>query len=151
MNTNTYSYVEFAKTAPTIAATPTTAPAAPVVRQPKYHGLRRFGGVHHLPIGMVDLTTGKNAMFGTIWNCWKQDEKDSNILVREGDKFKAIHTCGSADNYKAGDTMCLRHDQTGARIGGIWTIVGIAQHTPEGMLKLKELSGKTSVAFSTFK
>lgn len=128
---------------------------APVVRTTsKHHGGWRNGGCAILPIGIVNLTTAKNAMFGTMWDCWEESEKATNILVKEYQGkivYRVIHTSGSGEDYLAGDTMSLRHDQTGSRIGFQWTVVGTAPHTKEGLLQLKKLSGKTSLAFSTFK
>lgn len=112
-------------------------------RQPKFHSMCPI-----LPVGLVNLTTGKNAKFGVIWDCWNDG---SNILVKEGEKFRVVHTSGGAEDFVAGDTIVLAHDQAGARIGGIWTIVGTAPHTPAGLLELKRLSGKSSLAFATFK
>lgn len=132
----------------------------PAVRtQPRYQGDCAI-----LPIGKVNLTTAANAMFGTMWNCWEEDAGASNILVREvvwkaqrpglsgqEEKFKVVHTSGSAEAWVAGDTLLLRHDQTGRSIGGDWTVVGTVPHTVEGLKKLKELSGKAALAFATFK
>jgi hypothetical protein len=103
-----------------------------------------------LPIGKVNLTDGKNAMFGTVWNCWSANAEYTNILVKEGDKQRVVHSSGSVKE-KAGDAMRLRHDQTGAAIGGNWTVVGTYPHTEDGLRQIAAASGKKSLSFATFK
>lgn len=119
--------------------------------EPKHHGGWKNEGCAVLPIGTVNLTTGKNALFGEVWHGWEENASHSNILVCEGNKFKVLHTCGGATEFIKGDTISLKHDQTLSRIGFYWKVVGTVPHTKEGLLKLKQLSGKSSLAFSTFK
>ncbi len=113
-----------------------------------------------LPIGTVNLTTAKNAMFGTMWDCWEQDARSSNILLMDNDtfiekrKFRAVHSSGATESYyPVNSVMHLKHDQTGQRIGSWsgWRILGHFPHTPEGLLAMKASCGKAGISFATFK
>lgn len=119
----------------------------------RHHGGWRNEGCAILPIGLVNLTTAKNAMFGTMWECWGEGD-GTDFLVSEFSgslKYRVVHTSGTMDSILVGDTISLKHDQTGARIGWTWNVVAKVPHTREGLLELKRVSGKSSLAFSTFK
>lgn len=114
-----------------------------------------------LPIGSVNLTTGQNtgrgAMFETIWECWEERPDCSNILVQETttNKLRAVHTADTFENatknYPIGSPQCFCHDQTRANMGYMWKVLGVFRHSPEGLLEMKKVAGKPSVAFATFK
>ncbi len=101
-------------------------------------------------IGMVNLTSGSNAMFDNIFQCWNEDEFRFNLLVKDGTKFRAIHGA-NPNEYAIGDTTEFCNDQTNARIGNVWEVVGYAKHTKEGLQELAKLSGNKSLSFATYK
>ena len=110
-----------------------------------------------LPVGRVNLDTGKNAMFGQIWNCWEEGKGTCYLLTMNEDgkaKFRVVNTSDSdavnSDHTIVGDTLRLVHDQDGYNMGA-WTVVAIAPHSKIGHKRLKEVSGKVSLSFSTFK
>ena len=111
-----------------------------------------------LPIGSVNLTTGANAMFGTVWDCW--EEGGTDILLRDCSLFRpadyvrpmrVVHTSGTASDMNVGDTLELVHDQTNRSIGERWEVVGKFSHTKEGLLEMKRVTGRNSFSFNTFK
>jgi hypothetical protein len=111
-----------------------------------------------LPIGTVNLTTGANQMFGMVFDGWEEGS-GTNLLVQANDypgqmksaQMRVIHTSGSGSEYGIGDPIQLAHDQTRRPIGDGWTIAGVFPHTKEGLLQLKQKSGKSSLPFATFK
>ncbi len=107
----------------------------------------------HLPIGPVNLSTHHNAMFGKVWHGWEEG-KGSNILVRQGDKRRAIHTSGDLEStksyYPEGSNLDLTHDQT-MKQDGRWQVEKHFPHDSAGMAALKAHTGKTGLPFSTFK
>lgn len=109
-----------------------------------------------LPIGAVNLKTAKNQIFGVLWNGWEEN-KGANLLVEETfkKKLRVIYTsepleCAQA-NYPVGKIMEFQHDQTRARIGFSWRVVGVFPHSSAGLLQLKEAAKCSSLSFSTFK
>lgn len=110
------------------------------------------------PIGSVNLSTGKNAMHGTVWDCWPVDSTRLNILVRDlplygKSKFKVIHAVTEAEvnvNYAVDGIMYLKHDQSGHNLGD-WQIVGFYPHTPHGLADMRTATGKRSIPFACFK
>jgi hypothetical protein len=113
-----------------------------------------------LPVGRVNLLTGKNAEWGTVWNLWPEDPNETYLLVRsqsDETKFRAIITCSpmaNATKYNpVGDVIDLQHDQTGATIGTWrgWKVVGLFENSPAGLRKMADLCGQKSIPFATFK
>lgn len=101
-------------------------------------------GIPVASIGKVNLRTGRNAMFGTVWNCWEEDPRAHNMLLTHGTQLFITHTCGEGE--KVGDTCDLVHDQSGRRIGsGKWTVVAVAPHTKEGLAQLADAAEKVGV------
>lgn len=112
----------------------------------------RSRGFPIFPIGTVNLANGNNSMHNTIWDCWSEDDSRLNILVRDDTKYRAIYSISTMSmEYQIGDTMKFCNDQTNAQIGDLWIIVGFFPHTKDGLLKMKEASGKTIISFATFK
>lgn len=106
-----------------------------------------------LPIGRVNLKTGSNSLFGTIWNGWDEDPNETNVLVKslEDGSLRVIHTAGAG--IPEGSNLNLIHDQTHARIGGRsgWRVVKNYPHTREGLIDLSRDTGRASLPFATFK
>ena len=102
-------------------------------------------------IGSVSLTSAKNSMFGTMWECWEEG-RGSNLLVEKDGKFRAVHTCTEVSKveYEVGEVLRLIGDQS-RRIMGDWKIAAIEPHTAAGLLAFKTLSRKSSIDFATFK
>jgi len=118
---------------------------------PTQHGGWRNKGCAVLPIGLVNLTTAKNGMFGTMWNGWSENAGSENLLLANGNGlWRALHTSGTMSDMLPGDIIVLKHDQTFANLG-TWKIVSKHKHTPAGLLEMKTASKKSSVAFMTFK
>jgi len=102
-----------------------------------------------LPIGTVNLITGKNATFGTVWDCWKEDEKSHNMLVKfGGDKLRIVHCSGSGDPVGTIKAYC--HDQTHRRYG-IGETIARHPHTKAGLKAMAESAGKKSLIMATYK
>ena len=110
-----------------------------------------------LPIGKVNLTTGKNELFGTIWDGWEpatENRVSTNILVLETEKmtYRVVHSSGDMKEWATkANVLEFKHDQTGARIGQMWKVIGVFPHTKLGLLDLQKETGKSSLSFATFK
>lgn len=127
----------------TLNLTPAIVPV-----KPTYHGSQR-DGYPVATIGPVNLETAKNAMFGSMWDCWSEGD-GTNFLVEQDGKFRAVHTSGTMDSIKTGDVIFLEADQTG-RAMGPWNVKAKAPHTAAGVRSFKAVCGKSSVSFATFK
>jgi len=110
----------------------------------------------YMPIGVVNLITGKNALFGNIWSGWEEDATATNMLVVEDKvdadakpKYYVVHTCGSG--WEPGTTLELKHDQTFRPKGWGWTVVACTPHTLAGLKQLAEITARKSLAFCTLK
>lgn len=109
-----------------------------------------------LPIGMVNLLTGANKMFGSVWNCWSEGE-GTYLLVQDQytGKYRAISTSDTLESaskyYPAGRTMQFCHDQTRAQIGNSWTVIGLFPNTKAGLKAMAAKCSKKSLPFSCFK
>jgi len=103
-----------------------------------------------LPIGRVNLKTGSNSLFGTIWNGWEEG-KGVNYLLSDpaGNKFRVVHSSAGAD-IQNGSLINLVHDQ-GQYDMGLWQVVGRYPHTREGLIDLSRDTGRASLPFATFK
>src|SRR5574343_1373842 len=111
-----------------------------------------------LPIGKVNLTTAKNAMFGVLWDCWEKDENSANILLKGADynnqgKMRVVHTSGNVGSTKSwhpvGKKIEFCHDQDRYSMG-VWEVVSVHPHTEAGLLEIKAASGKSSLGFATY-
>lgn len=126
--------------------------------KPRIHGTATDRGMAILPIGRVNLLTGKNKMFGTVWDCWEEDERGWNMLVVSHDvpqtdlrKYRIIHSSGKMD-IDVGDLCYFCHDQTRARIGNRWRVLATGQHTKTDLASFLDVAGcPKSVSMSTFK
>jgi hypothetical protein len=118
-----------------------------------------------LPIGMTSLFSGKNADFGNVFDLWAMDS-GTYLLVKQlkydfknhANKamFRAVITSDTLENaskyYQVGQKFYLVHDQTFAKIGdGKWEVVGLYPNNHAGLLKMAQISGKSSIPFATFK
>ena len=116
-----------------------------------------------LPIGRVNLDTHKNQLFGNVFHGWEAN-KGSNILLKHRESrdypertgvMRVVHTSephdSAATRYPKTSTMNIKHDQTGAAIGGDWEVHSVHPHSEAGLQSLKAASGKKSLSFSTFK
>lgn len=114
-----------------------------------------------LPVGTTNFSTGKNSGWGSIFNLWTEGD-GTYLLVKEqpwfGEvekpKFKAIITCQTLEEtqeqYVVGDRIHLRHDQSNKDMGN-WEILGAFPNTKDGLLEMKEVTGKSGCPFATFK
>jgi hypothetical protein len=119
------------------------------MRNPKGHPI--------LPIGRVNLKSGKNPLFGTIWNGWEANAEYTNTLLRRLDssawdaEFMVVHSCGVGMTVGA-KGVHLYHDQTFRRIGdGDWEVIAVVPHTEDGLQKLERITDSKSLRFATFK
>jgi hypothetical protein len=71
------------------------------------------GGTPILPLGSVNLTSGKNKYFNIYAN-WKDDNGTIELWKDDNDKYKLVITSGSGPIFKIGNTNQFKHDQTGA-------------------------------------
>lgn len=113
-----------------------------------------------MPIGSVNLRTGKNEMFGTVWDCWPESEGGACILVRDASapsKFRVCFTSGRVEStalqFPVDSHMNIIHDQTRRRLGSWagWNVVGVFPYTPQGLLDMRNRSCSNSLTFATFK
>lgn len=102
-------------------------------------------------IGSVNLLTGSNAMFGTVWHGWEASTDSTNMLVRDAaGKLYIVHTWGAG--YPDGDYFDLVHDQSDRRVGaGCWTVLASRPHTAEGLKELAAIAGVKTLPMATFK
>lgn len=110
--------------------------------------------LHHAPIaviGNVNLLTGKNAMFDTVWNCWGEDATEYNMLYRIDDDLIIIHTAGQGD--AVGTVQSFQHDQSMRPIkdGRKWTCIAMTPHTKAGLAELAGITGKKTIRMATYK
>ena len=102
-----------------------------------------------LPIGNVNMKTGKNEMFGTVWSCWEEDVTAHNMLVKLANgKMIVTHTAG--EGQKVGHVAEYRHDQTN-RSYGKGTVIACQPHTKEGLMNLGAHAGTASLKMATYK
>ena len=106
-------------------------------------------------IGTVNLKTGRNSMFGTVWDCWEQSFNMAAILVtNDTGKFRVCVTSGTVEStarwHVPGHSIDLISDQS-RRSLGMWKVVGVFPHTQDGLNSLRLVSGKSSLDFATFK
>ena len=117
--------------------------------------VRRPQGGAILPIGAVNLKTGKNQLFGEIWFGWDEG-KGSNILVNRRDGTPiVVHTSGEdleslKKQYPVGSVLQFYHDQTMRQLDP-GTVIDVFPHTKAGLDEIKSKTGKSSVKFYTFK
>ncbi len=115
-------------------------------------------------IGSVNLKTGRNLLFETIWDCWEEadrpDNQQANILVQDvnyPDRYYVCHTSGSPENTAKwatpGLNIQLIGDQTRRRIGGYdgWRVIKVFPHTKLGLTEINLICRKTSLVFACFK
>lgn len=94
----------------------------------------RTHAVPILPIGTVNLLTGANVMFGSMWDCWEESDKAYDMLVQfKNGKFKIVHTSGEGD--EVGLSQEFVHDQT-RRSYGIGRVVACEPHTKAGLTRV---------------
>ena len=141
---------------------------------PEAYG-RRPQGSAILPIGAVNLKTGRNQLFGDIWSVWEKD-RGFNILFNRRDGVPiAVHTSGPstpkptpADDivnelpdpdaglnsvkkqYPVGSVTQFYHDQTMRQLEP-GTVIDVFPHSDAGVAAIKAKTGKNSIKFYTFK
>lgn len=110
-----------------------------------------------LPIGSTNLKTGKNAMFGDLFNGWEAG-RGTHIILRQGDKQRSVFTSGdptsTAAQYPVGTPMSFHHDQTFRHIGDSFSshvVTGHFPNTKEGLQAIAAHTGKGSIPMATFK
>lgn len=104
-----------------------------------------------LSIGPVTLTTGKNKMFGLVWDCWEKNDKSFNYLLSFPDgRMMVAHSSGAISVMKIDSVHYFIADQSGRPYGSA-TVIGIYPHNEEGMKQLATQSNKKSLVFATFK
>lgn len=125
-----------------------------------------------LPVGSVNVLTGKCKEYTSIFNLWEEDENETYVIFKmtrtvyakvQGrwesqvkTSFRATITCDKIDNvrvsYPVGSKWVLFHDQSGAQFGDSeWEVVGWVRNTRDDLPQIKTMTGKTSMAFGTFK
>lgn len=122
---------------------------------------------HHssaiLPVGKVNLRTGKNAMFGLIWNCWPRSGVSCVLFKRHHEpwdrqattpKYRVVVTCGALEStrtsYFIGKIEEFHHDQALYKMG-TWEVVGVFEHNEKGHLEIANQTQSSSLSFSTYK
>lgn len=63
-----------------------------------------------LPIGLVDIKSGKNKVVDNIYSTWQDDDSVSEIWDT-GTKKVIIITSGNKPLFKVGESKSFRHDQ----------------------------------------
>ncbi len=132
---------------------PRTAP----VPTPRASSYNEVGYV--APIGRVNLRNGSNPMFGQIFYGWPDGEGANLLLSRpkvvggtprlDGLEYYAVHTSGTGSEYRPGQTIVLKNDQTHKRLGQ-WEVVKVFPHSKGGLADMMGIAG-TAVPFATFK
>jgi hypothetical protein len=106
-------------------------------------------------IGTVNLKTGRNSMFGTVWDCWEESDNMAAILVtNDTGKFRVCVTSGNTNSttgqFPRGHVIHLIGDQSRRNLGH-WSVVGVFPHRHHGLKSIQLASGKSSLDFATFK
>jgi len=106
-------------------------------------------------IGTVNLKTGRNNMFDTVWECWEQSDNMAAILVtNDAGKFRVCVTSGTVEStaraFVPSHQLHLIGDQS-RRSLGLWRVVGVFPHNQDGLTAISRASGKSSLDFATFK
>lgn len=109
-----------------------------------------------LPIGLVNLFSGANRLFGNVFFGWEENS-GTYLLVQDQStgKYRAVITADDIESVKTyhsvGQRMYFCHDQTRAQIGNDWVIVGLYPNTKQGLRDMAAKSSKKSLPFATFK
>lgn len=132
-----------------VQPTPAQPAAQTPSKHPSYYDRKR--AISILPIGLVNLTTGKNALFGNVFDGWEEGS-GVNLLVKDQStgKFMAVHSSGDV-GIPVGTQVQFKHDQSFRPIGEVWEVIGIFPHSKEGLTQLSQKAGKAAVSMATFK
>ena len=70
----------------------------------------RMRDVFILPIGLLNLKTGKNKALDNVYETWSDDDMTAEFWDT-GDKKVVIFTSGKKPLFKKGETQPFKHDQ----------------------------------------
>jgi hypothetical protein len=116
-------------------------------------------------VGPVNLKTGKNSMFGSIFDCWGENEVSLILFKRNPTYFdkdfspasawKVVATCATIDqtikHHPAGTEEIFHGDQSGRTLAGEWITNGVFKHSLTGFAEMKAITGRNSLCFATYK
>lgn len=103
------------------------------------------------PIGRVNLKTHSNSLFGNVFNGWGEGSGKNLLVIGGGGSIKAVvHTADNGSSTPVGYQFQAIHDQT-RRDLGIYKVIGVFDHTSDGLRQLEAEAKSSSLPFYTFK